>query len=145
MRLLERELGSLFRPIKERVPPPPAEFDPISIQFVKSPAAIAADDQLVTQTSFNVLLKEDSDEEEVGATLVVRVPILENENSIEGDPLPLVIDSDQHEKPIYSESELDLPITLKRAQPARFSLQTIPYDPGWSARVVVQVRRQMEH
>jgi hypothetical protein len=142
LRFLERELGSLFRPSRAKVSPTPPEITPVSIQFPKL-EVVPKGEMLSTAATVNLALKEEYDQDKVMVNLLVKVPILEDDNVADGDLLPLTIDSDDFPT-IETEGEARFPLVLQRDHSIRFSLETLPYDASWTTRVVVEVTRGPE-
>jgi hypothetical protein len=142
LKFIERMLGSVFRPDLGKVPPPPHEADPVSIHFLKTPTAEADGVSLVTKASFHVSLKDDFEADKANVKVQIKVPILEDDNEGEGDPILITVES--LENKIEHVLQADVPVELSKGSPIRFDLKTEPYSPLWSTRVVVTVSREME-
>jgi hypothetical protein len=144
LKFLERDLGSLFRPSKDRVPPPKGEVDPLAIHFIEAPKAVPSDGKLFTTAAFRVSLKDDVGGKSVPVILRIEVPVLEDENSADGDLLPLSLESDLTTEPAKSDGAVELPFIVEKGETYTFRLQTDLYEPTWSTRVIVRLNNRTE-
>jgi len=144
LKLLERDLGALFKPPYKGSPPPVAESVPISIQFIKHPEIVYVDENVMTQAGFSISLREDAEMDKADANLMARIAVLEDDNAIEGEILPITLESVDSDEAVCFEGEASFSITLHKGVSHKFRLKSDPYDPNWSTRITIQVAEQKE-
>lgn len=142
LRLLERDLGAFFKAITGPVPPPAREVDPVSIQFQRQPHPVAVNGKLATAAKFTVELMGKSKLEFANPTLAVKVVLLMDDNSAEGDPLRIYLESADGKISETDTESIHIPLSLSKGEPIRFDLKTEPYDPKWSTRVILNILKQ---
>jgi hypothetical protein len=142
LRLLERDLGAFFKALTGPVPPPPREVDPVSIQFQHQPHPISVDGKLATAAKFSVELMSRAKVDFAKPTLTVKVVLLMDDNSAEGDPLRISLESIDSKISETGTESIQVPISLTKGEPIKFDLTTEPYDPKWSTRVILNILEQ---
>jgi hypothetical protein len=78
------------------------------------------------------------------AVVRVRIPVLEDDQGREGDLLPVKVESDHAEPPAAGGTEPELAVVLSKNEWLTVSVRSEPYDPGWSAKVDVEVTPEAE-
>lgn len=134
--LLERALGSYFRPtgVGAGGPPEPTSSF-IHLEFSKQPRATATGDgQLKLHSAFDVTLDARAEDEAVDLRLRIGCPVLEDEGQ-EGDDLGLTVDVAGVDARVDAEDPHLYRFTLTKGSKARFSIESQAYDPAWTVRL----------
>lgn len=140
LRVLERELGALFRPQLRNGDGAQTETGPVEIRFREGPVARPChSDRLETVAKVALRVRAASDEDSMDAIVRVRVPLLEDDQGREGDLLPVAIESDHAEPPGAAGTEPELAVVLSKNEWLTFSVRSGAYDPGWSTKVDIEV------
>jgi hypothetical protein len=140
LRFLERELGALFRPPTRDGDGQQGDAGPVEIRFREGPAAqCRTDGRIETVAKVALRLRPEADEDRMDAIVRVRIPILEDDQGREGDLLPVKVESDDAEAPGAAATEPELAVVLSKHEWLTFSVRSEGYDPGWSAKVDVEV------
>jgi hypothetical protein len=140
LRFLERELGALFHPPSRDGDGQPGETGPVEIRFREGPTAqFRADGRIETIAKFALRLRPEAEDDRSDAIVRVRIPLLEDDQGREGDLLVVKVESDDAEAPVASGTEPEIAVVLSKNEWLTFSVRSESYDPGWTARVEIEV------
>lgn len=142
--ILERALGSYFRPTGAGPKPQP---DPTSslvhLEFSKQPnAAATPDGQLQLTSAFRVFLDPKADEEPVKLRVRVSCPVLEDEGQ-EGEDLNLTINVTGVDAEADPEDHRLFRFSMKKGEKAHFGIQSEGYDPAWTVRLRPEIDEEV--
>lgn len=141
--VLERALGSLFRPLGSGPRPrPDADAVPLHLIFARPPAARdTGKGTLQLRSAFSVTLDNDADDDEVALWLRIGCPVLEDEGH-EGEDLALCIEV----KGVKAERDPDdshvARFHLRKGAKAQFEVESAEYDPAWTVRFKPEIERE---
>jgi hypothetical protein len=141
--ILERALGSYFKPQSMGPPPQPeVETSALHLEFTKPPyPEPTRDGMLRLKSAFTVTLDQAADDDEVDLRLRVRCPVLEDDNE-EGDELPVSV----YVKGVSAQVDSDNPqifrFSLGKGEKARFTIQSQAYDPAWTVRLRPEIEEE---
>jgi hypothetical protein len=143
--ILERALGSYFRPTGAGPKPPP---DPTSslvhLEFSKQPhAAASADGQLQLTGAFRVFLDAKADDEPVRMRVRVSCPVLEDEGQ-EGEELNLTIKVSGVDAKADPEDSRLFRFSLTKGDKAHFTFNSESYDPAWTVRLRPEIDEEVD-
>ncbi|GIW41482.1 MAG: hypothetical protein KatS3mg076_2059 [Candidatus Binatia bacterium] len=142
IRFLERELGSLFgRTAGSGSSPGGRPAAPVEIRFIEGPTTEpAGQDRVRTSARVSLRLREGEDGKSQSARIRLRVVILENENGIEAETLPLSVEGSQGPlEKSDSDGAFETVVSLTPENSLEFTVRTAPYDAGWSTKLDVEV------
>lgn len=143
--ILERALGSYFRPQNMGPKPqPPQVASPLHLEFTKQPSAIATEDgMLKLRSAFNIHLDPKATEDQVKLMLRIGCPVLEDDGQ-EGDDLKLSINAtgieaqqDENDSRVYR-------FTMSKGTKAHFTIESESYDPAWTVRLRPEIDAEAE-
>lgn len=142
--ILERALGSYFRPTGAGPKPPP---DPMTslvhLEFSKQPhAAATPSGQLQITSAFRVFLDSKADDEPVKLRVRVSCPVLEDEGH-EGEDLNLMIKLTGVDAETDSEDHRLFRFTMTKEDKANFVIQSEDYDPAWTVRLRPEIDEEV--
>lgn len=142
--ILERALGSYFRPTGAGPKPPP---DPtaslLHLEFSRQPHAAATDSgQLQLTSAFRVFLDSKAEDEPVRLRVRVSCPVLEDEGQ-EGEDLKLVIKVTGVDAEPDPEDHRLIRLTLAKGDKANFAVQSEEYDPAWTVRLRPEIDEEV--
>ncbi len=142
--VLERALGAYFRPQGAGPNPPPDPISsPLHLEFTKRPQAEAtAAGMLRVRTAFNVSLDSKAEEESVGLRLLVRCPVLEDDDQ-EGDDLKLRIEVSGVEASADPNEPALFRFLMAKGSKAHFTVESEDYDPAWSVRLRPEIEEEV--
>jgi len=134
--ILERALGSYFRPTGAGAKTPPEQTSSlVHLEFNKQPHAFATPNgQLQLTSAFRVSLDAKADEEPVNLRLRVSCPVLEDEGQ-EGEELNLAINVTGVDAKADAEDSHLFRFTIAKGDKANFEIQSEEYDPAWTVRI----------
>ena len=134
--ILERALGSYFRPQGTGPKPPPeAVSSPLHLEFTKQPYAEAsANGMLRLRSVFSVTLDSEASDESVNLKLHVRCPVLEDGGQ-EGDDLTLAIDVKGVDATPDPVDPSVLRFVVVKGVKAAFTVESEDYDAAWTVRL----------
>ena len=134
--ILERALGSYFRPQGVGPTHPPAPVvTPLHLEFGKQPYAMATGDgRLKLRSVFDIFLDSNAAEEQVDLRLRISCPVLEDEDQ-EGEDLRLVVKHKGVEAEVDKEDPLVYRFALPKGVRAHFAIESESYDPAWTVRL----------
>ena len=134
--ILERALGSYFRPQgMGPKPPPEAVSSPLHLEFTTQPYAEAsANGMLRLRSAFSVALDSKADDESVSLKLHVRCPVLEDEGQ-EGEDLDLKIGVKGVEAIPDPKDSRVLRFVIVKGGKAAFTVESEDYDAAWTVRL----------
>lgn len=142
--LLERALGTYFRPQGSGPhPPPPPTQSWLHMEFTKQPMPEPTDaGTLRLRGAFVLALDGKASDESVDLKLDLRCPVLEDDGE-EGDELDLKIQVDG----VVARTDPDDPhllrFPLERGKKAHVIFESAEYDPSWTVRVRPEVDREV--
>jgi len=141
--VLERALGSYFRPHNMGTKTPPEPYaSPLHLEFTKQPHAIATNDgMLKLRSAFNIYLDAKAEEDQVELQLRVGCPVLEDEGQ-EGDDLKLTIKVAGVEAVADPEDHRIYRFALGKGGKAHFAIESEQYDPSWTVRLRPEVEAE---
>lgn len=141
--ILERALGSYFRPQgMGPKPPPEAVSSPLHLEFVKQPYAEAASNGMLRlRSTFSVALDSKADDESVDLILHVRCPVLEDEGQ-EGEDLQLKIDVKGVVATPDPEDPKVLRFPISKGTKAVFAVESEDYDAAWTVRLRPEINQE---
>jgi hypothetical protein len=140
LRFLERELGALFRPPTRDGNGQIGDTGPVEIRFREGPAVRPRGERQIESVAKVALrLRPEAEDDRMEAIVRVRVPLLEDDQGREGDPMPVEVASNDAEPRTAAGTEPELPVVLSKNEWVTVSVRSEAYDQGWSTRVDVEV------
>jgi hypothetical protein len=142
--ILERALGSYFRPTGAGPKPPPEPASSlVHLEFSKQPhAAATPSGQLQLTSAFRVFLDSKADEEPVKLRVRVSCPVLEDEGQ-EGEDLNLTIKVTGVDAEPDPEDHRLFRLTMKKGDKVHFGIQSEDYDPAWTVRLRPEIDEEV--
>lgn len=134
--ILERALGSYFRPqgMGPKAPPGPTD-SPLHLIFTKQPHAIPTDDGMLKLRSvFDIYLDQQATEDQVKLQLRISCPVMEDEGQ-EGDDLALTVKFHGVEAETDPTDPWLYRFLMKKGEKAHFAIESENYDPAWTVRL----------
>ncbi|MEJ8835584.1 hypothetical protein [Ramlibacter sp. AN1133] len=141
--LLERALGSLFKPQGHGggIGPDPTA-SPLHLEFTKQPYAEATEDGMLrVKSTFMVKLDDHAADDLVELRLRVNCPVLEDDNE-EGDDLPIEVSCEGVRALVDEADPFLFRFRLAKGEKAKFSVASEKYDPAWTVRLRPDIDRE---
>lgn len=134
--ILERALGSYFRPQGSGAKPQPeVASSPLHLEFTKQPHVLpTSDGMLKLRSAFNVRLDAGAQEERVNLQLRISCPVLEDGGQ-EGDDLKLVVKFTGVDAQVDTTDSHLYRFPIARGAKAHFAVESESYDPAWTVRL----------
>jgi hypothetical protein len=141
--ILERALGTYFRPQGHGTTHPPSTTSLVHLDFTKQPYVEATPaGALRLQGAFTVSLDQKTEDESVNLRVHVRCPVLEDDGE-EGDDLNLNIGvKGVDAKPDAEEPRL-FRFTMSKSAKAHFTVASEEYDPAWTVRLHPEIDEEV--
>ena len=143
--ILERALGSYFRPTGagSKAPPDPTT-SLVHLEFSKQPHAAAfPGGQLQLTGAFRVFLDSKADDEPVRMRVRVSCPILEDEGQ-EGEDLNLNVKVTGVNAEADPEDNRLFRFKLTKGEKAHFTFNSEAYDPAWTVRLRPEIDEEVD-
>lgn len=142
--ILERALGSYFRPTGSGPKPPPESASSlVHLEFSEQPHATATPGgQLQLTSAFRVFLDSKASDEPVTLRLRVGCPVLEDEGQ-EGDELNLAIKVTGVDAKPDPEDHRLFRFTMTKSDKAHFGIHSEEYNPAWTVRLRPEIDEEV--
>lgn len=143
-KMLEKLLGSLFRPPSKGGFGEPGPVDPVSIRFVRQPHIKPDGDLLKTAGSFKVGLKPEYEKESAEVILDLRCNIVEDDGVSSDDSIRVFVKCDDVDYEVLDENPFKIKFPLDKTIPASIDFETDSYNRDWTTQIKVVVTRGEE-
>jgi hypothetical protein len=140
LKSLERLLGNLFKTPGGGGGGGGGRADPIEINFVEQPHAVADGNGVRTSGSFRLSLADDAEKDRAKLMLNVECLVVEDSGVSREDPVPVRVKTSDVKYKEDKEKSGALVFTLEEDSSPEFSFSTDSYPADWTTRVRVIVK-----
>lgn len=143
-KLLERLLGSLFKPKPQGFGPVEGEVDPITIRYVKQPHfEVTNDNNLKVKGSFKVGLNPNFDGETADIQIQIKCLFVEDESIDSSDQVKLNVEcSDyEHNFSLTEEYPATMKLSLNKQSDVKIEYESDTYDANYTTQITILASR----